>query len=204
MLILADSDVVRKLAYCELLLEFHQVMVTPPTLMKVLPTLKFQLARKLKAHPSALGNFNSFLAKVTPVPEARHDWAEFFSTLDVGEQQLFSVLCQGTASEIVTGDKNCLSTVSGLCAVQPKLKEILSTKKVWCFEAVVLLLLKKRGFSVVNARVQRWRALHNCPVDLVIDQAFPIQGGSLELASAVLNGFMVQLRQRAPHVELSC
>lgn len=203
MLILADSDVVRKLAYCELLLELHQLLVVPPDQMKVLPALKQQLAKKLQNYPGPLGNFNSFLQKVSVVPCADPQWLEFFSELDVGEQQLFAVLCGGQGKGIITGDKRCLALVSSLCVSAPGLKPILDTKKVWCFEAIVMLLLEKRGFAIVNARIQKWRGLQNCPVDAVMDQAFPATGGSLDHAQGVLRKFLDALKDRAPMVLLS-
>jgi len=203
MLILADSDVVRKLAFCELLLDFHQLMVIPPDQMRVLPALKHQLFRKLEKFPAALANFKQFLTKVADVPIAQSDWIEFFSDLDVGEQQLFSLLCQGAAQEIVTGDKNCLAAVSGLCVVQGQLKTILDTKKIWCFEAIVLRFLEKRGFSIVNARMQKWRGIQGGHFDAVMNQAFPPTGGSLENSKSVLLDFVSKLQSRAPLVVLN-
>ncbi|UUE95338.1 hypothetical protein [Comamonas thiooxydans] len=203
MLILADSDVVRKLAFCELLLELHQIMVVPPDQMRVLPALRFQVAAKLAAYPSALAHFQQFLKKVYVAPAANPEWAEFFSELDVGEQQLFSVLCQGDAQEIITGDKRCLETLSGICTTHDGLKPILDSKKVWCFEAIILRLLNNRGFSIVNARMQRWRGLQNCQIDAVIDRAFPLANGSIGHATSVLQNYLSQLRARAPLVLLS-
>ena len=93
MIILSDSDVIRKLAYCELLSEFLQFLKCPPNEVWVLPTLRFQLRRKLANAPAALRNFEQFLLKVKNIPPAQIETLERFEQLDVGERQLLAILC---------------------------------------------------------------------------------------------------------------
>lgn len=201
MIILSDSDVVRKLACCELLLEFLQYLECPPNEVWTLPALQAQLRRKLANAPGALRNVEQFVARVKRIPPANVQTLERFATLDVGEQQLVAILCDDRrVQHLVTGDKRALSNIAALTFGDCGLRERLKETSIYCFEAIMLALLQKRGFSVIQARVlNKWSALANQQVDGVVAKAFPI-GGTSEHAEAVLREHLSLLRASLPPI----
>lgn len=201
MIILSDSDVVRKLAYCELLSEFLQYLKCPPNEVWVLPTLRFQLQRKLAKAPDAFRNFQQFLPKVRSIPTAKIDTLERFDSLDVGEGQLLAVLCdEPRVSSLVTGDKNALDKVAALTFGDEQLRTRLQETTVLCLESILLGLLEKRGFSAIQARVRnKWvqsAALVGDTVDPFVLEVFPATGGSADDAVAALGERLATLKLR--------
>lgn len=201
MIILSDSDIVRKLAYCELLPEFLQYLKCPPNEVWVLPTLRFQLQRKLAKAPGALRNFEQFLLKVRNIPQAKIDTLERFESLDVGEGQLLSVLCDETrVRQLITGDKNALDKVAALTFGDEQLRTRLQETTVLCLESILLGLLEKRGFSVVHARIwNKWVVSATAvgdTVDPFILRAFPETEGSQDDAARSLRERLATLKVR--------
>lgn len=201
MIILSDSDIVRKLAHCELLSEFLQYLKSPPNEVWVLPTLKFQLRRKLANVPDALRNFEQFLVKTKNIPQANIDTLERFESLDVGERQLLSILCdEPRVSQIVTGDKKALDKVAALTFGDEHLRTRLQETNVLCLESIFLGLLEKRGFSVLQARVHnKWMksaATVGDTVDPLVLEAFPSSGGSADDATKLLRERLATLKVR--------
>jgi hypothetical protein len=201
MIILSDSDVVRKLAYCELLSEFLQYLKCPPNEVWVLPTLRFQLRKKLAKAPQALRNFEQFLLKVKNVPQATIDTLERFDSLDVGERQLLAILCdEPRVSQLVTGDKKALDQVAALTFGDEQLRDRLRETTVLCLESIFLGLMNKRGFDQVRSRVQtKWvnsAASVGDTVDSFVLQAFPASGGSADNAAMALGQRLDTLKLR--------
>jgi hypothetical protein len=201
MIILSDTDVVRKLACCELLLDFLQYLECPPNEVWVLPALKPMLRRWLASCPDAARNAEQFLTRVKRIPPARVETLERFSALDVGEQQLLAVLCEEPrVKHLVTGDKRALDKIAALTFGDVALQERLQDASVYCFEAVLLGLIQKRGFSVIQARVRnKWARLQGQPLDGVVLQAFPA-AGTAEHAMGVLNERLAELRATLPPI----
>ena len=201
MIILSDSDVVRKLACCELLSEFLQYLKCPPNEVWVLPTLRFQLQKKLAKAPEALRNFEQFLQKVKNIPQAEIETLERFESLDVGEGQLLAVLCdEPRVCCLVTGDKKALDKVAALTFGDEQLRARLKETNVLCLESIFLRLLDKRGFSVMRARVRnKWSkaaASVGDSVDSFVLDAFPATGGSADDAAEALGERLAKLKVR--------
>lgn len=202
MIILSDTDIVHKLACCQLLLEFLQLMECPPNTMWVLPALPQMLRRKLSKAPEATMNFEEFMKKVGSIPAAKVETLDRFSSLDVGEQQLLAVLCDELrVKHLVTGDKRALNKIAALTFVDLQLKQRLDETSFLCFETVMLALLEKRGFGIVQARVlNKWAKLPGQQVDGVILKAFP-PGGDAEFAIKVLQGHLDVLQISLPPLQ---
>ena len=202
MIILSDTDIVHKLACCELLLDFLQYLKCPPNEVWVLPALPQMLRRKLANAPDATRNVNQFLGIVRKIPAANVETLDRFSSLDVGEQQLLAVLCDDPrVKHLVTGDKRALDKIAALTFGDVQLKERLGDATVYCFEAVMLGLLQKRGFSIVQARVlNKWNKLPGQQVDGVTLKAFPT-GGTAVQATKVLSEHLAQLRAGLPPIQ---
>ena len=124
MIILSDTDVVRKLACCELLLDFLQYLGCPPNEVWVLPALRPMLHRWLAKSPDAARNAEQLLARVRHIPAAKVETLERFSPLDVGEQQLMAVLFDDPrVKHLVTGDKRALDKIAALTFGDLELRE---------------------------------------------------------------------------------
>jgi hypothetical protein len=68
MIILADNDIVHKLACCDLLDSFLEWIESPPAEVWVIPSIPFVLRKKLKNNPTALACLEAFLLKTQPIP----------------------------------------------------------------------------------------------------------------------------------------
>lgn len=70
--VLADNDIIYKLACCGLLQELLQWLGVPPAEVWVLPSMRFMLRKKLKADAAALAELERFLLQVSiflpPIP----------------------------------------------------------------------------------------------------------------------------------------
>ena len=125
---------------------------------------------------------------------------ERFSSLDPGEQQLISLVCDDTRiKHLVTGDKRALRQLSTLASSDTQLNARLQETSVVCFESVMLGLLKSRGFSVLKARIQKWDSIEGQELDGVIKKAFP-KGGDEEHAKNTLNSHIGKLRADFPFI----
>ena len=201
MIILSDTDVVRKLACCELLLDFLQYLECPPNEVWVLPALRPMLRRWLANFPEPAKNAEQFLKRVRHIPPAKLETLERFSTLDVGEQQLLAVLCdEPRVQHLVTGDKRALDKIAALTFGDVELRARLQDTSVYCFESIMLALLEKRGFSIIQARVRnKWAKLPGQQVDGVVLQAFPADG-TADFATQVLTERLAKLKATLPPI----
>jgi hypothetical protein len=173
MVVIADSDFIRKLAYCCFLGEFLQLVQVPPNDIWVLPALPFQVRKKLGTCPEALADFEKFFKKTKFVPKANVDMLVRFENLDGGEQQIFALLCEIKRVElVVTGDKKAINKVAALVHKDPSLGELMGSSAIWCFETIVLRLMQKQGFSITNARMKRWRQRQGLAMDDAMAEIF--------------------------------
>lgn len=204
MIILSDTDVVHKLACCELLLDFLQLLECPPNEVWVLPPLQVMLRKKLAKAPDALRNFEQFISRVRRIPQARIETLERFDTLDPGEQQLLAILCdEPRVKHLVTGDKRALNKIAALTFGDSGLKSRLAETGVYCFEAVFLALLRRRGFSIMRAKVHnKWAKLTSQQVDGLIAAAFPADG-TAEHAEKTLTDELARLRVSLPPIQFA-
>lgn len=197
MVIVADSDCIRKLAYCNFLGEFLQLIGVPPNDIWVLPALAHQLRRKLFDCQGALLDFENFFKKVKFIPKASAVMLVRFESLDVGEQQIFSLFCEIDRVELlVTGDKRAIAKVAGLVHKDPDLGKLMEGSGVWCFETIILRLLEKRGFGIVKARMENWRKLQGENMDCVMSSIF--SGECTELS------VVAELNSRVNGLKASC
>lgn len=187
MVVIADSDCIRKLAYCNFLTEFLQLLQVPPNDIWVLPAVSFQLRRKLEPCPEALADFEKFFSKTRSIPKATSLMLSRFESLDAGEQQIFALLCEIERVEVVvTGDKKAINRVAVLIHKDPSLGKLMEDSTVLCFEAIVLRLIEKRGFSMVNARMALWRQRQGVAMDKAMNATFAI-GCTEHSVSVALN-----------------
>jgi hypothetical protein len=194
MIVIADNDIIHKLALCNLLDELLVWLDVPPNEIWVLPELKFRVRKKLKSQADALAVFNRFLQKTAEIPAALPDTLQQFSILDVGEQQLFAVFVEQTQSpHLVTGDKRALKQITTLSQNDTSLREKLAGR-VDCLESIMLGLIEQFGFDAINPKI-------DATADKVLAMAFGV-GRTQAHAVEALQSFLGNLRQDAPFVIL--
>lgn len=195
MIVLADNDIIHKLACCELLPELLNWLNAPPTQVWVLPSLPFMLRRKLKADTSALTCVEDFLLKVQPIPAAPLPLVERFSQLDTGERQMLAVLVDNEkVSKLITGDKRALKLISEMVLTDSNLSRRLDETQVDCLESIMLGLIDKFGFAAINAK-----AIRGLTADGVLSMTF---GGMRTQTHAVeaLSSYLADVRAYAAFV----
>lgn len=202
MIVLSDTDVVHKLACCELLIDFLQYLKCPPNEVWVLRALPYMLNRKLAGAPLAIQNLAAFMKRVRFIPAAKVQTLERFESLDPGERQLLALVCDDMRiTQVVTGDKRALVQIASLASSDQQLDSRLKDTSIHCFESVVLGLLKTRGFSIIKARVEKWGMIKGQTVDGAIKLAFPKEGDA-EHAENTLSNYVEKLKENVPFVYL--
>lgn len=168
MIVLADNDIVHKLACCELLPELLRWLKAPPNQVWVLPSLPFMLRRKLKADAGALACLESFLLNVQPISEADIGLMERYSQLDVGERQMLGVLVGNEqVSQLVTGDKRALKLIGEMVLIDSDLSRRLGETQIDCLESIMLGLIDRFGFAAINSK-----AIRGLAADGVLNMSF--------------------------------
>ena len=174
MILLADNDIVLKLAGCHLLNIFQEIICPNNELIFLTPSAQFslpsQIAKKLEKD-SGKNEINAFLQKVSVSyleAEVNHDIvAKLAKTpqIDKGEVQLFAQAYLNSSAYIATGDKNSLKALlnsSELIDVSAALQQ-----RVYTLENSLLILMKEIGFEKVSQSI-----LERCIKDKVLDMAF--------------------------------
>ena len=196
MIVLADNDVIHKLACCDLLPELMLWLKAPPNQVLVLPGLRFVLRRKLKADKVALECFEDFLNKTQEIPQAPIALMERFDLLDVGERQMLAVLIDNKkVSQMVTGDKRALKVIGDMHLADADLSSRLSETRIDCLESIMLGLIEQFGFNAINVKAAR-----GLKADGVLGMSF---GGKRTQAHAedALRSYLNEVRATAPFVE---
>lgn len=196
MIVLADVDIVHKLVCCDLLDELLNWLECPPNEILVIPTMQYKVRKLLKHNPLALQRFNAFLNLTRELPAANPSSLYSFSTLDVGEQQLFAVFIDSpNPMRIITGDKRAIRQVASLASKDQVLAERLRNQ-IDCLEGIILGLIALYGFDVINNKI-----LPNKVVDGVFKFAFGL-GRSDVHAIEALSSNLNSLRNEASFVVL--
>lgn len=176
MICLADNDIVKKLAICNLLEETAGALGVSNSEILVLPTARFKLgvAKNPDKARAQLGNdaferLKSFFANVgvisvVPPPDEQQLFDDAFD-IDSGEAILFSASAHYANCIIATGDKRCLRALSCL----PNGERIIARVegRVICLEQIVTRIIDRFGFEVVRDRV-----FPVCECDTVLRAAF--------------------------------
>jgi len=162
MICLADNDIVKKLAICNLLEEAVGALGVSHGEILVLPTARFKLgvAKNPDKARSQLGvttfdRLKSFLDQVgvidtVPPPDEQRLFEDAFD-IDAGEAILFSASAHYAGCLIATGDKRSLRALATL----PNAGKIIDrvAGNVICFEQIVMRIIDHSGFDLVRSKV---------------------------------------------------
>lgn len=194
MIIIADNDVVHKLTCCDLLNEFLVWLDSPPNQIYILPTLIYKVRRLLKNDEESLARLEQFVKNNTELtPSANVVNLERFESLDVGERMLLAVFVENSdKAKFLTGDKRAIKDIAKLASEDINLHACL-TNKVECLEMIMLGLINKFSFEVVNEKVTKRKN-----IDGVLNLAF---GRTEEHAISALNSFIDSIKAEATFIK---
>ena len=192
--VLADNDIIHKLACCNLLKELLQWLGVPPVEVWVLPSMRFMLPKKLNADAPALQALQAFLTQVSDIPTADVRVLEQMSSeLDPGERQMLAVLVQTPeVQHMVTGDKRALRLIGSLCAKDTELAQRLFQAQVDCLESIMLALVAEFGFEAINAKVSKGSFK-----DVALQGCFGAKKSEAD-SKEMLVSYLTELRKDAP------
>lgn len=164
MIVLADNDLILKLAQCDLLSDLpqllgisqhHQIFITPSARYQLLPQKEAKALAKA-GNETTLNSLREFLGNAHEIPaiedEAYLMKMEDLDGIDGGEQQLFAAMLELDQPFLATGDKRALSAVTTNQASLPELHAALQDR-VLTFESAILLAIVEFGFPNVKQRL---------------------------------------------------
>ena len=196
MIILADNDIVHKLACCGLLDSFSTWLKAPPAEIWVIPTIPFVLRKKLKNNPDGLADLETFLLKNSPIPAASIELLERYGALDEGERQMLAVLVEDPRiTQLVTGDKRALRQIANMTETDAKLNQRLQEARIDCLESVRLGLMDLFGHAAINAK-----ASLGVDSDKVLKMTFGLDRNEAH-AREVLEAYLKDLADEASFIE---
>lgn len=162
MIVLADNDIILKLAQCDLLEVLPDSLGQEWTEVFITDTAKYQLLPKNPAKAlSKCGNEETARLKVfletTQTLPAVNDTAllaqlENIDGIDGGEKFLFAAAVETENPLLITGDKRALRA---LLEHQDQLPTVFSALQnaVVTFESAILLAMHKFGFAIVKQKL---------------------------------------------------
>jgi len=160
MIVLADNDVILKLAQCDLFAEFLTAFAVSPDQVLVVKAARFSMSRastRRRIGDESMAKLEQILAVVHDIPLSPNPAffaalnEQFASGIDAGEAILFATCPEINDSFVVTGDKRCLIGLNVAAATDPICDEVRRALagRVCCFEQVVLRILNNSGFDNV-------------------------------------------------------
>lgn len=163
MIVLADNDIILKLAQCDLLELLPDSLGQEWTEVFITDTAKYQLLPKNPAkalskcgNEETLARLKAFLETTQTLP-AVNDTAllaqlEDIDGIDGGEKFLFAAAVETENPLLITGDKRALRA---LLEHQDQLPTVFSALQnaVVTFESAILLAMHKFGFAIVKQKL---------------------------------------------------
>lgn len=163
MIVLADNDIILKLAQCDLLeclpdivqQQWNEIFVTPVAKFQLLPKNSDKKLRKC-GNEETLERLTNFLETVQILPEVQNTelLAKLgnFEGIDGGEKFLFAAATEIPNSLLITGDKRALCALIEHQQQLPTVYEALQDN-VLIFESAILLSMRHYGFAIIKQKL---------------------------------------------------
>ena len=163
MIVLADNDLIIKLAQCDLLGHLDELLNSPPDDVYITPTARFQLRGKSRDKGvSKCGNEETYYrieafvaaAKILPAVQDLDLLKQLTNipNIDSGELLLFASMVEMNDVLLFTSDKKALES---LLQNAEQLVNVMSATKerVFIFESILLLALEHFGFPALKQKL---------------------------------------------------
>lgn len=177
MIVLADNDLVSKLAKCDLLKSLPDILKVPIEEIFIAPTARYQLLPKKPEKALAkYGNqetverIREFLDSVKDIQEVAD--MELLTRLasvpkiDPGEQFLFASCMANENTLLLTGDRNALNALAGANELSDVYQSL--ANRVVTFESALLIATKILGFEVVKNKLLSYPGKKDGVLNLVV------------------------------------
>lgn len=162
MVILADNDLVLKLAQCDLFDYFASMLPSEGCPIYLTEAAPYQLVKnRVKAlercgNQETLSRLDGFLKTTQTLPAIRdlHVLSSLsdISGIDAGEQLLFAAMCEHDDALLFTGDKRSLVALTDCRSELPDVYASMQSRVV-TFESILLLALRDLGFPVLKQKL---------------------------------------------------
>ncbi|QSA98719.1 hypothetical protein [Methylococcus sp. EFPC2] len=163
MILLADNDIILKLAQCDMLGDLPELLGESTDEILVTPTARYQLlpknavkAREKCGSEVVVERVQAFLdmAKVIPaiIDQDLLKTLSGIDRIDDGEALLFAAASELAGSLLITGDRKALCALLANVDLIPLLVPALNGRVV-TFESAILLALHKFGFAIVKQKL---------------------------------------------------
>jgi hypothetical protein len=163
LIVLADNDIILKLAQCDLLDDLPNILGEKCTDVFITDTAKYQLLPKSSAKALSKCGNEETLARLTAFLETTQTLSAIENTallaqlgdidgIDGGEKFLFAAAVEIDNPLLITGDKRALRA---LLEHQDQLPTVFSALQnaVVTFESAILLAMRLVGFAIVKQKL---------------------------------------------------
>lgn len=163
MIVLADNDIILKLAQCDLLDDlpellgqaWHEIYVTPTAKYQLLPKNQEKALRKC-GNEETLTRLTAFISSTKIVSEVQDKALlaklDDIDGIDSGEKLLFAAIAELADPLLITGDRKALRTLLENKDHLPTVFSALQNSVV-TFETALLLAMRKLGFAIVKSKL---------------------------------------------------
>lgn len=177
MIVLADNDILIKLAGCNLLDDFLHLLQTNTDNIFITTSAKFSIPSQIKKIQDdtlklKIAQFVGTLQTLPTVDNKLLAQVQAFDDINGGEAYLMLAMRNYPDASFITGDKRCLGAL-----IKNKEKEPLTDifnlleHKVYCLESALLALIEIHGFDYINNKVSH-RHISKATDDGVLRLAF--------------------------------
>lgn len=177
MIVLADNDLVSKLAKCDLLKSLPDILEVPIEEIFIAPAARYQLLPKNPEKALAkYGNqetverVRKFLESVKDIQQAADQQLlvrlSAVPKIDPGEQLLFASCMANENALLLTGDRNALNALAGTNELSDVYRSLAG--RVITFESALLIATKILGFDVVKAKLLAYPGKKDGVLNLVV------------------------------------
>lgn len=177
MIVLADNDILIKLAGCNLLNEFLCLLQTNTDNIFITTTAKYSISSQIKKiqDEELKLEITQFIGVLQTLPTVDNELlaqVQAFDDINGGEAYLMLAMNHYPNANFITGDRRCLKALIQNKAQTP-LKDIfdLLEHKVYCLESALLALIEIHGFDYINNKVSN-RHISKVTDDGVLRLAF--------------------------------
>ena len=177
MIVLADNDILIKLAGCNLLDEFLDLLQTNTDNIFITTSAKFSISSQIKKiqDEELKLKITQFVGALQTLPAVDNDLLaqiQTFDDINGGEAYLMLAMHHYPNANFITGDKRCLKALIGN-KDQVTLNDIfkLLENKVYCLESALLALIEIHSFDYINNKVSN-RHISKVTDDGVLRLAF--------------------------------
>ncbi len=166
MILLADTDLLLKLAQCDLLEAFLVAFDVTASDLAIVRRSRFSIIspkHRKKLGAVRFGQLLEFLAGVSDVKHDPHESEIAMLTeqtgIDAGEAVLFAVCAHSENCFLATGDKQCLLGLSMASETDADCGRICHalTGRIFCFEQILSRVLDHFGFEAIRESLIRGR-----------------------------------------------